>query len=107
MPTSALPTPPGGQAANIVAYQFDSVTGALTIDSKTWPPSPTWGYTGEIRADSSDSFIYTLGQLAQPGTPFLLTGYMIDQSNGSLNQVPHAPYPTYENNNTSALVVTQ
>jgi hypothetical protein len=36
-----------------------------------------------------------------------MTGYMIDQSNGSLNQVPHAPYPTYENSNTSALVVTQ
>jgi 6-phosphogluconolactonase (cycloisomerase 2 family) len=96
-----------GQANNIVAYKFDSVTGALTMDSKTWPPSPTWGNTGEIRADSSGSFVYTLGQLGQPGTPFLMTGYMVDQSNGSLNQVPNAPYPTYENNNTNALVVTQ
>jgi hypothetical protein len=36
-----------------------------------------------------------------------MTGNMIDQSNGSLNPVPNAPYPTYQNNNTSAPVVTQ
>lgn len=90
-----------------MACQFDSVTGALTMNSKTWPPSPTWGYTSAIRADSSGSFVYTLGQPGQPGPPFLMTGNMIDQSNGSLNPVPNAPYPTYQNNNTSALVVTQ
>jgi len=91
-----------------VAYQFDSVNGAADDEQQDLRPRPpTWGYTGEIRADSSGSFVYTLGQPGQPGTPFLVTGYIIDQSNGGLNPVPNAPYPTYQNNNTSALVVTQ
>jgi 6-phosphogluconolactonase len=97
----------GGQANNLVAYRFDAVTGGLTMDSKTWGPRPNWGYTGEIRADSSGSFVYTLGQLAQPGVPFLMTGYMIDQANGSLNLVPGAPYPAWQNNETVGITVTQ
>ena len=95
-----------GDANNLVAYQLDAVTGGLTMESKTWGP-PNWGYTGEIRADSSGSFVYTLGQLAQPGVPFLMTGYMIDQSNGSLNPVPGAPYPTWQNNETTGIAITQ
>jgi len=73
-----------GQADNLVAYQLDAVTGALTMDSKTWGPLD-WANTGEIRADSSGSFVYALGQLIEPGTPFLMTGYMINQANGSGN----------------------
>jgi 6-phosphogluconolactonase (cycloisomerase 2 family) len=95
-----------GQADNLVAYQLDAVTGALTMDSKTWGPLD-WGNTGEIRADSSGSFVYTLGQLGQPGTPFLMTGYMIDQANGSLTPVPGAPYPTWKSDPTTGIAVTQ
>ena len=97
----------GGQADNVVAYKLDAVTGSLTMDSKTWGPRPNWGYTGEIRADSSGSFVYTLGQLAQPGVPFLMTGYMIDQANGGLNPVPNAPYPAWQSKETVGIVVTQ
>lgn len=98
----------GGQANNIVAYRLNSGTGALTMDAKTWGPYPDWGYAfaSVIRTDPSGSFVFALGQLGQPGTPFLIAGYMIDQSNGSLALVPNAPYPTYENNNTNALVIT-
>ncbi len=97
----------GGQADNVVAYQLDAVTGALTMDSKTWGAGPSWGYTGEIRADSSGSFIYTLGQLGEPGDPFLMTGYMIDQGNGSLNPVPGAPYSAWQNNQTVGIRATR
>lgn len=96
-----------GQANNLVAYKLNAVTGALTMDSKTWGPYGTWGNTGEIRADLSGSFVYTLGQLAQPGTPFLMTGYMIDQANGSLNPVPNAPYPAWKGDPTTGIAVTQ
>lgn len=96
----------GGQANNVVAYRLDAVTGALTMDAKTWGPRPNWGYTGEIRADSSGSFVYSLGQLAEPGTPFLMTGYMIDQSDGSLNLVPGAPYPAWQNDQTIGIAVS-
>jgi 6-phosphogluconolactonase len=95
-----------GQADNFVAYQFDAVTGALTMDSKTWGPLD-WENTGEIRADPSGSFVYTLGQLGEPGTPFLMMGYMIDQANGSLTPVPGAPYPTWNSDPAEGIVVTQ
>jgi hypothetical protein len=85
---------------------LDAVTGGLTMDSKTWGPRGS-GYTGEIRADSSGSLVYTLNQLAQPGTPFQMIGYMIDQANGSLNLVPGAPYPAWQSNETVGITVTR
>jgi hypothetical protein len=90
----------------VVAYQLDAVTGALTMDSKTWGPLD-WANSGEIRADSSGSFVYALGQLSKPGNPFLMTGYMIDQGNGSLNPVPGAPYPAWQNKETVGIAVTR
>jgi 6-phosphogluconolactonase (cycloisomerase 2 family) len=96
-----------GDADNLVAYQLDAVTGALTMDSKTWGPYSGWAFSGGIRADPSGSFVYTLGFLGQPQNPYLMTGYMIDLSNGSLTPVPNAPYPTWQNNYANGLVVTQ
>src|SRR5258708_1653666 len=95
-----------GQASNLVAYQLNAVTGALTMDGKTWGPL-NWANTGEIRADASGSFVYALGQLVQPGTPFRMTGYMINQAKGSLNPVPNAPYPTWNSDQTTGIAVTR
>ncbi len=95
-----------GDANNLVTYQLDAVTGGLTMYSKTWGPRGS-SYTGEIRADSSGSLVYTLNQLSQPGTPFQMIGYMIDQANGSLNLVPGAPYPAWQSNETVGITVTR
>ncbi|HEY3973089.1 MAG TPA: beta-propeller fold lactonase family protein [Candidatus Sulfotelmatobacter sp.] len=99
-------------ANDIVTYQFNAATGALTKQATTPPPYGTFyfGESGEsIRADPSGQFVYGLGfqQLVGQSAVGAMTGYQVNQTTGSLTEVPNAPYPSPGNQNSEdGLVVT-
>jgi hypothetical protein len=86
------------QADNdIVAYELDASTGALTLDTLSFPAAngDQYAFNGVVRTDPSGSFVFALGTYTQePGSPPTdqLYGLAVDQAEGGLTAVPSSPY---------------
>ncbi len=98
---------------DLVAFDLDASTGALTLDTLSFPANNGDSYTFNevVRADPSGSFVFALGgyapELGSPETGQLY-GFAVDQADGGLTQVPSSPY-TVDSQwiGTDGLAVTQ
>jgi 6-phosphogluconolactonase len=101
------------QADNdIVTFELDASTGALTLDTLSFPASNTYQYAfnGVVRTDPSGSFVFALGTYTpEPGSPGIgqLYGLAVDQGDGGLTQVPSSPYSVSGQMGIDGLAVTQ
>lgn len=80
---------------DIVSFELNSSTGALTLDSLVFPytSNPDFTFDDCVRADPSGSFVYAQGYYNNLGTVSGdLYGFAVGQADGGLSDVPGSPY---------------